>query len=118
MTDTTTPKHHRHVRKWWIIAAVTTVAIIVAAEGAVRLASGKLGDPLVWYSRSAQNKVNTISKPGEPDAPVVFIGSSAVNASLDPGQFRRGDVCGRRAYNAATNGAVPSMNIDWLYREI
>jgi hypothetical protein len=90
--------------------------VLLLAEVGVRVASAKLGDPLVWYSRSAQNKVNALDASAQERAEAVFVGSSAVAASLDPSVYR--SECGARAYNAATNGAVPSMNDDWLERVI
>ncbi|MFN8050228.1 MAG: hypothetical protein U0Q22_02200 [Acidimicrobiales bacterium] len=119
MTDSTTPSPRRGVqRRWWLTSLVMVLVVLLAGEAAVRLASGKLGEPLVWYSRSAQNKADALERPGHPRADVVFVGSSVVMASLDPSRFTAADSCRRTSYNAATAGAVPSVTADWLYRVV
>lgn len=105
------------LRTWWTTAAVATLAVLVVAEVGVRLVAEQLGEPLVWYSRGTQDKAEALADRDRP-TDVVFAGSSAVAASIDPGRFTAADACGRTAYNAATAGAVPTVVADWLDRTV
>lgn len=102
------------LRRWWTTVLVCCLAALLVAELAVRGLSSHLGEPLVWYSMSMQNKAVPLEESPQEPAETVFVGSSAVAAALDPGIYR--SECDARAYNGATNGAVPTMVSDWLDR--
>jgi hypothetical protein len=82
------------------------ITLLLLAELGVRAAAPKLRDPLLWPDWEAQHKVAAMDRLAERGgASVVFVGSSMVNAGIDPALMTR--VLGekRPAFNGALNGA-------------
>lgn len=113
--DVTASRRGPGARRLGTVAAVA-IALVLIAEVGVRVASSQLGEPLEWYSRGAQDKAALLE--AIPTPKVAFIGSSAVDASFDPGRFEDSDRCKRTAFNAGIAGATPTMSSDFLERAV
>lgn len=91
-----------------VIANAIPVVLIalLAAELIVRAAAPKLRDPLIWPDWEAQNKVAAMDRLAEAGgASVVFVGSSMVNAGINPREAARMLGVRKPAFNAALNGS-------------
>src|SRR5437879_5105086 len=91
---------------WLVVAIGGLVLAFAAAEIALRLTSSKLRPLTEWRSWEMQHKVAAMDEVArEGGASVVAIGSSMINAAVDPDrlslQLRRS----RPAFNAGLNGA-------------
>lgn len=100
----------RRLRSPLLIALV----LIAASEAGVRVASPRLPDPLVWNSREVQEKAEQLQYLATQSRPIVFVGSSAMNAAADPALTRRLVGPGLVAYNASLNGADLRSVEFWL----
>ena len=111
--DAPPPNQARAPRLRVVVAA--TIAIVLLAELGVRAASGPLQEPRAFHNWEAQNKVtrmDQLSRQG--GASVVFMGSSMMNAGIDPELFRQGRTDPRPPFLAAINGSDPRMDEVWL----
>jgi len=99
--------------------AVALVTVLVL-DLAIRAAAPHLPRPQQWYSPYAQTKADQLAARGGSgeDADVVFLGSSAVAAALDPEAFTAADPCHRSAYNAALTAATPVLLERWMHDAI
>jgi hypothetical protein len=82
---------------------------------ATRAVASRLDPPLRWQNWETQNKadrIDTLAARG--GASVVFVGSSMVNAAVDPDAFGRAAHRDRPAFNAAINGADARLVEPWL----
>jgi hypothetical protein len=110
--DEPTPQRRRP--RWWHVVACT-LAVLLLAEGGVRAVSGSLQEPRTWHNWETENKVASLDRLAKQGgASVVFIGSSQMNAQLDPEQFRDERDDPRPPFNAAINGSDPRMQELWI----
>lgn len=96
-----------------VVVAAVVVLVFAAGEVGVRLLDSRLPEPLVWPSFEAQLKVHemdALAKQGGAD--VVFVGSSVVNAGMDPAVFDSAVGHGR-SYNAALSAGMPLLMEPW-----
>lgn len=78
----------RTTRKW-LAVGLGVVIVLVAAELTVRLSADWLPGTSDWPTPEAELKYHQLTQEGlDPD--VVFLGSSFVEAAIDPGQFTSG----------------------------
>jgi hypothetical protein len=102
------------VRRRTLIAFAGVALVLLASEVAARALDSRLPRALTWQSAEADDKVDrmdALERAG--GASVVFVGSSLVNAGIDPGQF--GDQLGGvTAYNAALSAAIPVLFQPWM----
>lgn len=101
-----------------LLVAVVILLVMAAAELGVRAIDSKLPEPLEWPSVEAQLKVHqmdALAKQGGAD--VVFVGSSVVNAGIDPAVFESAVGHGR-AYNAALSAGVPLLIEPWTINTV
>lgn len=97
----------------WTRIAVVVVLGLLAAELGVRLAGDRFPEALVWPSVESQVKVGQIDAlAADGGAPVVFVGSSVVNAGLDPAVA--GPALGTTVYNAGLSAALPALAEPWI----
>lgn len=96
-----------------LLVALATVLVL---ELAVRVAAPHLPRPQQWYSPYAQTKAEQLAARGGTgqNVDVVFLGSSAVAAALDPQAFTEADPCHRSAYNGALTAATPQVLERWM----
>lgn len=88
------------------LSLLIAAAALVVAELGVRAASGSLPQPLRWQDWEAQNKVTAMEAlSARGGASVAFVGSSMMNAAIDPVAFASGARLDRPAFDAALNGA-------------
>jgi hypothetical protein len=96
-------------RRAILVVAVIAVMLVIGELG-VRALDSRLPRALVWQSAEAEDKVDrmdTLAAAGGVD--MVFVGSSLVNAGVDPKLFAD-DIT---AYNAALSAAVPQLTDPW-----
>lgn len=97
------------------IAVIVALVVLLAGEGATRAIASRLDPPLRWQNWETQNKVDRIDAlAARGGASVVFVGSSMVNAAVDPAAFDRAAPRARPAFNAAVNGADARLVEPWL----
>ena len=77
------------------------VVVVVLLEGAARLLAPHVPGQLVWDTQFTQDKADQIAAAGEVD--VVYVGSSVVNAGIDPGL-----VAANSRFDSGYNSAIPS----------
>lgn len=103
------------------VAVAVALALLASAEGVVRAIEPRLREPLRWSSSEMESKVERMDafvRAGR-RASVVFLGSSMVNAGLDP--VRAGRILGRPSelpFNAAVNGADVRTLAVWAERVV
>lgn len=101
-------------RRLATIAGVAVVMLLVL-EVAVRLIDQRLPEPLLWHSEEAQAKVeqmDALARRGGVD--LVFLGTSIVNAGVEPAVV--GEHTGGRvgSYNAGLSSGTPRLMEPWL----
>lgn len=77
------------------------VVIVLLLESGARLLAPHIPGQLLWDNQFTQDKADQIARVGEVD--VAFIGSSVVNAGIDPGL-----VGGESRFASGYNAAIPS----------
>ncbi len=77
------------------------LVVVVLLEGAARLLAPHIPGQLVWDTQFTQDKADQIAAAGEVD--VVYVGSSVVNAGIDPGL-----VAANSRFDSGYNSAIPS----------
>ncbi len=77
------------------------LVVVVLLEGAARLLAPHIPGQLVWDTQFTQDKADQIAASGEVD--VVYIGSSVVNAGIDPSL-----VSDNSRFDSGYNAAIPS----------
>ena len=77
------------------------VIVVVLLEGAARLLAPHIPGQLVWDTQFTQDKADQIAAAGAVD--VVYVGSSVVNAGIDPGL-----VSANSRFDSGYNTAIPS----------
>ncbi len=77
------------------------LVVVVLLEGAARLLAPHIPGQLVWDTQFTQDKADQIAAAGEVD--MVFVGSSVVNAGIDPGL-----VAANSRFDSGYNSAIPS----------
>jgi len=101
----------------WV--AIAVVGVLVIAELALRALSSKLRPLTTWGSWEVHNKLAAAERLAkEGGASIVTIGTSAVNASVEPGLLGTLSKRARPAFNAALNGSSPQMLELWTLRVI
>jgi hypothetical protein len=92
---------------------IVAVLVLLAMEGVVRLRADALPPPLKWATLDLDRKetqIGELRKDG--GASLVFVGSSTVDAGVDPSAL--GPLPGRRpAYNAGLRGGTIRMVSSW-----
>ena len=97
------------------VALLVAALVVLAGEVTTRAVASRLDPPLRWQNWETQNKVDRIDALGaRGGASVVFVGSSMVNAAIDPDAFGRVAHRDRPAFNAAINGADARLVEPWL----
>lgn len=108
----------RHHSRLLIVVAVT-VAFALVAELGVRLLATHLPTPLKWSSDEAQVKSEDLrSRFADREAGVVFVGSSMMDAAVDPGAVSARLPGAPPAYNAALLGSPMEMIELWTTEEV
>ena len=77
------------------------LVVVVLLEGAARLLAPHIPGQLVWDTQFTQDKADQIAAVGEVD--IVYVGSSVVNAGIDPGL-----VAANSRFDSGYNSAIPS----------
>lgn len=104
-------RHRRRVP----VALVVALLVVLAGEVTTRAVASRLDPPLRWQNWETQNKVDRIDAlAARGGASVVFVGSSMVNAAVDPDAFDRVEPRDRPSFNAAINGADARLVEPWL----
>lgn len=89
----------------WLAVGVGLIVVLVAAEASLRLAEDQLPGTSDWPTPESELKYHQLMEEGlDPD--VVFLGSSFVEAAIDPGQFEPG----LEGYNLA----MPFTNMETM----
>ena len=93
--------------------ALVALLLLMGAEGALRMRASALPAPPEWPSPNLDRKIEQIDALSDRGgASVVFLGSSAVDSSLDPSALKL-TKSNRPAYNASVRGGTIAMVSHW-----
>jgi hypothetical protein len=107
------PARRRHLA----LVLLSALVVLAVAEGAVRARASSLPEPRRWSGPEMQVKEDRIAElEAAGGALVVLLGSSTVDAALDPSRMA-GPGDGRPVYNAATGAGSIDMISTWA-REV
>lgn len=96
------------------VSLLVVLVVVGSSELAIRAATDRLREPLLWPNWEVQNKIEKMDELADRGgASVVFIGSSMVNAGADPGLITQMLNLRRPAFNAAINGSHTRSNDLW-----
>jgi hypothetical protein len=113
--ESASPKRGRGARRRIRNAIPLVLVLVVLAELFVRALAPRIEDPLLWPDWEAQNKVAAMDKlaSSRGGASVVFVGSSMVNAGVNPDLATKLLGLKRPAFNAALNGSDMRTTAIW-----
>lgn len=78
------------------------LVVVLLLEGGARLLAPHIPGQLLWDNQFTQDKADQIDRAGQVD--IVFIGSSVVNAGIDPGLVGE-----ESRFSSGYNAAIPSI---------
>jgi hypothetical protein len=97
-----------------LLVLAAAVVVFGIAETAVRAIEPRLEPPVLWGDLETQWKVAQMDGlAAKGGADVVFLGSSIVNAGIDPALYAQLSESGTVAYNAALNATSPQLLELW-----
>jgi hypothetical protein len=106
-----------HTARWLLFAAGAVVLVLGAAEILLRRAASRLRPLSEWRNWEMEFKVAAVNNlSAEGGASVVAVGSSTMNAAVDPEVLSQRTDRTRPAFNAALNGAGMRLLELWTLR--